>query len=286
MPIPAEAMTQSPKHGIPPTLLDGAVKAHHVIILYAACLFISIAFALPILRTADADIKKYLSWVSIQALAAGLMFMVALIVPEMRRSLTILYSKGRERVRVSDACLFLAVSVTWAVGMNMLLINLPLLMAKPDLFGSLGYHSNSLQLDYRITLLFAIASMVIAPIGEEFLFRGMLLNLWMDRFGLWPGILLSSFAFAVIHGPYAGFAGVAGIFDSLVYLRYRSLVPVMLLHATYNLIAFPTGPLSNLYFTKDPARITDLSSWSLEFLAALLFIPCFVAFLRRFKPGA
>ena len=46
------------------------------------------------------------------------------------------------------------------------------------------------------TVIYAI---VIAPFAEEFFFRGVLFRSVRDRHGLWPGLLATGFAFALVH---------------------------------------------------------------------------------------
>jgi membrane protease YdiL (CAAX protease family) len=46
------------------------------------------------------------------------------------------------------------------------------------------------------TVIYAI---VIAPIAEEFFFRGVLFRSVRDRYGIWPGLLATGFAFSLVH---------------------------------------------------------------------------------------
>jgi membrane protease YdiL (CAAX protease family) len=90
-----------------------------------------------------------------------------------------------------------------------------------------------------------VYGVVIAPIHEEFFFRGILYRGIRDRHGVWIGILGSSCAFGLIHyigGPLIGnlllmctmaFAG-AGL--AFLYERRGNVVANMVAHATFNAV--------------------------------------------------
>jgi membrane protease YdiL (CAAX protease family) len=90
-----------------------------------------------------------------------------------------------------------------------------------------------------------ISIAVIAPVVEEIVFRGFIYGGLRPRLGVTLSVLLSAAVFALAHslsvggsilllGPSLFLAGVA---LALVYERSRSLVPGMVMHASFNLIA-------------------------------------------------
>jgi len=90
-----------------------------------------------------------------------------------------------------------------------------------------------------------ISIAVIAPVVEEIVFRGFIYGGLRQRWGVTVSILVSSLGFALAHslsvggsilllGPSLFLAGVALAF---VYERSRSLLPGIVLHASFNLIA-------------------------------------------------
>jgi peptide-methionine (S)-S-oxide reductase len=87
-----------------------------------------------------------------------------------------------------------------------------------------------------------ITAVGFAPVVEEFLFRGLLLQRWSVKWGPGRGILAATTAFAILHLSPVGIfffgLGLAGI-----YLRTGSLGMAVLAHATNNLLAFTLGPL-------------------------------------------
>lgn len=90
-----------------------------------------------------------------------------------------------------------------------------------------------------------ISIAVIAPVVEEIVFRGFIYGGLRRKWGVSLSVVVSSLVFALAHsfsvggsilllGPSLFIAGVA---LALVYERSRSLVPGMVLHASFNLIA-------------------------------------------------
>ena len=84
--------------------------------------------------------------------------------------------------------------------------------------------------------LVVISAVIFAPIVEEFIFRGYLLNRWSLKLGALPAVILSSGLFAFLHSDMLG-AFVFGVVLCLLYMKTRSLVGPILVHIVNNLIA-------------------------------------------------
>lgn len=90
------------------------------------------------------------------------------------------------------------------------------------------------------SLLVAALGMAVAPaLGEEFLFRGLLLRALDRRFGWILATLLSSALFGIVHVDLAQGLGasVLGIYFALVSIATASVWPVVLCHLANNLSA-------------------------------------------------
>jgi len=88
--------------------------------------------------------------------------------------------------------------------------------------------------------LFFLSLAVVAPVSEEIAFRGFILRGWMStRLGVVGAIVLSSLLFAAIHGPnqLAVFISlfVGGMLLATMRWLSGSIVPTILMHATWNL---------------------------------------------------
>jgi len=98
-----------------------------------------------------------------------------------------------------------------------------------------------------------ISACVVAPVSEEILYRGVLFQGFVNRFGPLVAATLSAFIFTIVHfyGIYGTLGvGILGVALALVYQATRSLPAVILFHAVYNLtVILPDwivdhGPLS------------------------------------------
>jgi membrane protease YdiL (CAAX protease family) len=83
---------------------------------------------------------------------------------------------------------------------------------------------------------FVLFAVVVAPVVEELLFRGILLPLLVRRAGPAPGLALASAAFAALHADLAAFPALAILAAalSLAYARTRSLAVPIALHVAFN----------------------------------------------------
>ncbi|MBT2570081.1 type II CAAX endopeptidase family protein [Planococcus sp. ISL-110] len=130
---------------------------------------------------------------------------------------------------------------------------------------------------YLIATGFIVA--VIAPISEEFVFRGLILNRLIAKFGFWNGLGLSSVVFGIFHINFFG-AFIFAVVASLLYLKTRNLLVPILLHMANNVIAIyqsfvnPSFPqwlmvtsINDLYTKTVPNLVVLIAS-----LALLLFV--------------
>jgi len=91
------------------------------------------------------------------------------------------------------------------------------------------------------TGIFAFLLLVIAaPILEELLFRGIILDGLLKRYSPLISILISSLLFGIAHlNPWSFINGlIIGIFSGWVYYKTRSVLPSIIIHASANLSGF------------------------------------------------
>lgn len=95
----------------------------------------------------------------------------------------------------------------------------------------------------HITLLYAIGSMLIGPILEEFVFRGAMLHAFLDNMNDKRAVLLSSLLFAAIHILPHQVVGafLLGVLFGTVYARTRNLAHTIMLHVLANIAGTATG---------------------------------------------
>lgn len=84
-----------------------------------------------------------------------------------------------------------------------------------------------------------VRACVLAPIGEELLFRGALFSWFRSRFSAWPAILATSALFAVMHFMPLAIMPIAFVLGlGLAWVRERtdSTLPGMVFHVAQNVV--------------------------------------------------
>lgn len=89
---------------------------------------------------------------------------------------------------------------------------------------------------------------LMAPVVEEILIRGCILNSLQDKYGIAPALLLSTFFFSVLHFNFVQTisALVCGLILGLLYIKTGALVSCILAHSLYNIISYLSviGPVN------------------------------------------
>jgi len=105
-------------------------------------------------------------------------------------------------------------------------------------------YDNNTDNSYRIIeiILFFISSCVIAPILEELLFRGIILDGFMKNYGKWKAILINALIFSLAHiftsllSPFILYPGTVGL--AWIYYKYKNLRLTIFCHYAYNFMIF------------------------------------------------
>jgi len=112
---------------------------------------------------------------------------------------------------------------------------------------ALGYRLQGLSYsldDPTTVLVIVVGAVVLAPITEEILYRGLVLEALTDRgFGPASATALMTALFALIHLPNFGVAGTIfisawGVLPAALRLRYDNLSGAVVMHALNNLFAY------------------------------------------------
>lgn len=130
-------------------------------------------------------------------------------------------------------------------------------------------------------LLDFFTAVLLAPIIEEFFFRGILLTRWAIKWGVSRSILASSLVFALLHqdpiGPFC-FGYVMAIF----YIQTKSLFIPMVTHIVNNSIPSIVGWFGVL-FGNDSSQLTieDFQElWPIGLLGFVILTPCAIYFWK------
>jgi uncharacterized protein len=128
---------------------------------------------------------------------------------------------------------FIAAAAAWSALLD--------LHETDDVVDQLGADSSTVAL-IAVTILVC----VVAPVAEEFFFRGYFFGALRNWRGLWPAAVITGLVFGGIHvgsAPVGFLVPLAffGFLLCLIYDRTRSLYPCMALHCLNNSIAFGIG---------------------------------------------
>lgn len=127
-------------------------------------------------------------------------------------------------------------------------------------------------------------SIVIAPILEESLFRGILQDALMRKYGVFVGILIASAVFGIVHiiPQQVVNAFMIGIVLGYIYYRTGALLPVILIHCINNVISYFTWMFNDkTLLSTRKLMINDTLYYTVYGIACVLFVIGFVSIAIR-----
>jgi uncharacterized protein len=138
------------------------------------------------------------------------------------------------------------------------------------------YETDSLSLKILFYVFIFISAVVIAPLAEEFLFRGIFLHRFSAKWGVGAGIIISSALFGICHGNIASISlGISFSFMALLYIKIPSLLVPISCHAMHNIIWFISKTVTEISGVPDSSDITIKSLWfglmNIAFALPILF---------------
>ena len=107
-----------------------------------------------------------------------------------------------------------------------------------------------------------IAIVILAPIIEEILFRGIFLHRWATKWSVRTAVITSSIAFGCLHFDFIS-ASIFGLLLSLIYLKTKSLAVPIAIHFLNNLIVMAIAFFSLLQATPKPTPTLETLQSSL-----------------------
>ncbi|MGO1357172.1 CPBP family intramembrane glutamic endopeptidase [Alkalibacterium gilvum] len=82
-----------------------------------------------------------------------------------------------------------------------------------------------------------ISTVVLAPLIEEFIFRGIILNKWAEKSSNTRALIISSLLFGLLHiGSFIIPQFIGGLLYGIVYIKTKKLIYPVLMHSISNLI--------------------------------------------------
>jgi uncharacterized protein len=92
--------------------------------------------------------------------------------------------------------------------------------------------------DFKGIILIFLVSVFIAPIAEEIVFRRIFYSFSAKLMNKYAAVVITSFLFAALHGGLVQIVPLAllGCILQVLYLKYDSIYPCLILHAVHNFI--------------------------------------------------
>jgi uncharacterized protein len=130
---------------------------------------------------------------------------------------------------------------------------------------------------YRILTFLTLV--VVAPISEELIFRGLILNRWAQKWNLPRSVIATSLLFGFLHINPIGIS-MLGLLLALLYLKTKTLWAPIAVHSMNNFIVFCVTIIT----PDQPTATTSLSLQSLQsgFWVYLVMMGISLFFLGRF----
>ncbi len=133
-----------------------------------------------------------------------------------------------------------------------------------------------------IHVLTFMLAVIVGPLMEELVFRGLLLERLAKKFGLNKAVLTSSVLFGMLHGETLLTAIIFGIAMCIVYLQTKNLWVPVFIHIANNLFAVIWAALEPSSFSySEPDDLVEM--WP-SFLITSLAIVGVVLILKKFWP--
>ncbi|MCL2426912.1 MAG: CPBP family intramembrane metalloprotease [Oscillospiraceae bacterium] len=167
--------------------------------------------------------------------------------------------------------LSLILTIILSAALNFFLVAIFGITNITELFPSYDYIAEILMSGSLLVRIISIG--IAAPIVEEILCRGIILNrlsAWMPK---WPAILVSSALFGIVHFNWLQglYAFAIGIIFAVLYLRYRNLWIPIISHAAFNLANVILVEVVN-YFEIDINVFAILIPSALITIASTIFV--------------
>lgn len=131
-----------------------------------------------------------------------------------------------------------------------------------------------------------ILMVVAAPILEELIFRGIILDGLLRVYSPVKSILVSSFLFGLVHlNPWQFVTGlIIGIFSGWVYYKTRSLLPSIIIHAAANLSGFGMRLILDVDSSMDKSLVEIYGGWTnliLTILGSIVVVSTCIYYLNK-----
>jgi len=234
----------------------------------------------------DLSVEKYWVEIGFCLLWYGLMtWFIIRLVSRVRIDITRLVGKIPQKTEILFNTLWAIPLASISIG-GIWLIFLPLSYLFPN-FVDFWLIEDSFMIIWPTGSIVGIANFVnfgiiiiIVPIVEEFIFRGLLLSRWFVKWGVPRAVIVSSIIFGLMHVDVVG-GIVFGYVMAILYIKTKSLIIPMAVHSANNLIYW----LLALWVTLSQNSITEYtlfdfqSNWWIGTIGLIIGLPWVIRFI-------
>lgn len=139
---------------------------------------------------------------------------------------------------------------------------------------------------FASNVLVGIATCIVAPITEEFICRGIILQRWATKWGISAGLLSSSLLFGFLHPQNPIGLTLAGMIWGVLYIKTRCLIVPIAFHAFNNMLA-----VLPQFIPRDSSSSTSTltlqslqSNWWIGVVMMAISLPLLLRFLWKNWP--
>lgn len=128
---------------------------------------------------------------------------------------------------------------------------------------------------YLGTILYVIALLIVAPVTEEFIYRGLIITELQKKYNNVTAVIISALLFGISHIMAGGvilLAGslIVGIILGIIFVKTKSLLPVIIAHVFANLPDFILSLLP---------EISNFSKYLTVIICSLIFLGTMYRFI-------
>ncbi|TCW36049.1 hypothetical protein EDC21_11115 [Thermohydrogenium kirishiense] len=205
---------------------------------------------------------------NIMTLLSSILTIVCLFLLFKNRNISLYRYCSFKKMKFSELILLIFMGLIFNMVLEIMNITLKLYKYFPDYYKYQDFY-NKIG-NYKVNFLTVFLSVVIiAPIVEEIIFRGLIFNELRKELSIYTAIIIQSAIFAIIHGSlYQGFyAFLLGIFLSVMYYLTESIWAPIIIHISSNLIGLLGGLFDNIIH-----NMNKIESTFYFFLGCILLI--------------
>ena len=141
-----------------------------------------------------------------------------------------------------------------------------------------------IPLYYRLPLeIFAFV--IIGPVAEEFIFRGVLFHVWAAKYRIGLSILMSSLVFGILH-LHPLDASISGIIYTLLYIKYHNLYVPIVVHSMNSAIVSAASLFEQVSDFNRMSTLEEVTNiWKIGVLLTTVTAPLVIHFAYKQWPS-